>query len=71
MCTSDQEAIQTWIDKLVDLDEIRREGFDKNIIKKESIESTFDQSTRNTNFKVGEVVCNGVKNEKTLEITES
>ena len=37
-CTSNQEAFQARIDKLVELDEVRRMEFDKMVIKQESKE---------------------------------
>ena len=55
-CTSDQESMQAKIDKLVELDEKRREAFDKTVIEQERIKGTFDQSTWNEDFRVGDVV---------------
>ena len=63
-CISDQEAIQTSVDKLIELDERRREAFDKTIIEQERIKGTFDQSTRNEDFKVGDVVLLWDKNKE-------
>ena len=45
-CTSDQEAFQARIDKLVELDNIRRMAFDKSVIEQERVKGTFDQRTR-------------------------
>ena len=55
-CTSNQEAMQARIDKLVELDEKRREAFDKTMTEQERIKGTFDQSTRYDNFKIGDIV---------------
>ena len=41
-CTADQEAFQARIDKLVELDEVRRMEFDKTIIEQERVKGTFD-----------------------------
>ena len=55
-CASDQEAMQARLDRLVELDERRREAFDKTVIEQERIKGTFDQSTRNEDFKIADVV---------------
>ena len=48
--------MQARIDKFVELDKKRREAFDKTIIEQERIKGTFDQSTWNEDFRVGDVV---------------
>ena len=45
-CTSNQEAFQARIDKLVELGEVRRMAFDKSVIEQERVKGTFDQRTR-------------------------
>ena len=55
-CASDQEAMQARLDRLVELDERRRKAFDKIVIEQERIKGTFDQSTWNEYFKIGDVV---------------
>ena len=61
-CASDQESMQAKIDKLVELEEKRREPFDKTVIEQERIKGTFDQSTWNEDFKVGDMVLLWYKN---------
>ena len=63
-CASDQEAMQARLDRLVELDERRREAFDKTVIEQERIKGTFDQSTQNENFKIGDVVLLRDKNKE-------
>ena len=48
--------MQARIDKLVELDKKIREAFDKTVIEQERIKGTFDQSTQNEDFNVGDVV---------------
>ena len=55
-CTSDQEAFQARIDKLVELDEVRRMAFDKIAIEQERVKGTFDQRTRDVKFGIGDIV---------------
>ena len=55
-CTSNQQAMQAKIDKLVELDERRREAFHRTVTEQERIEGTFDQSTQYDNFKIGDIV---------------
>ena len=55
-CTSDQEAFQARIDKLVELDEVRRMAFDKIVIEQERVKETFDQRTRDVKFRIGDIV---------------
>ena len=55
-CTSDQEAFQARIDKLVELDEVRRMAFEKTIIEQERVKGTFDQRTRDVKFGIGDIV---------------
>ena len=40
-CTSDQEAFQARIDKLVELDEVRRMAFGKSVIEQERVKGLF------------------------------
>ena len=56
--------MQARLDKLVELDERRREAFDKTVIEQERIKGTFDQSTQNENFKIGDVVLLWDKNKE-------
>ena len=65
-CTSDQEAMQARIDKLVELDKRRREAFDRTVIEQERIKGTFNQRTRSEDFKVGDVVLLWDKNKAKL-----
>ena len=58
--------MQARIDKLVELDERRREVFDKTVVEQERIKGTFDQSTRNEVSKVGDVVFLWDKNKAKL-----
>ena len=55
-CTSDQEAFEARIDKLVELDEVRRVAFDKMVIEQEKVKGTFDQRTRNVKFGIGDII---------------
>ena len=55
-CTADQEAFQARIDKLVELDEVRRMAFDKIVIEQERVKETFDQRTRDVKFRIGDIV---------------
>lgn len=55
-CTSDTEAMQGRIDKLVELDEKRRSALDKMLIEQERVKGTFDQNTRGTTFGIGDIV---------------
>ena len=55
-CTSDQKAFQERIDKLVELDEVRRMAFDKIVIEQERVKGTFDQRTRDVKFRIGDIV---------------
>ena len=55
-CTSDQEAFQARINKLVELDEVRRMAFDKMVIEQERVKGTFDQRTRDVKFGIGDIV---------------
>ena len=52
------------VDKLVELDERRREAFDKMVVEKEMIKGTLDQSNRNEDFKVGDVILLWDKNKE-------
>ena len=56
--------MQSRVYKLVELDERRREAFDKTIIEQERIKGTFDQSTWNEEFKVGDIVLLWDKNKE-------
>ena len=60
-CTLDQEAFQARIDKLVELDEVRRMAFDKTIIEQERVKGTFAQRTRDVKFGIGDIVLLWVK----------
>ena len=55
-CTSNQEAFQARIDKLAELDEVRRMAFDKIVIEQERVKGTFDQRTRDVKFGIGDIV---------------
>ena len=59
--------MQARIDKLVELDEKRRESFDKVVIKQERTKGTFDQSNWNEYFKVGDVVLLWFKSKEKTE----
>ena len=58
--------MQLRIDKLVELDEIRREAFDKMIIEQERIKGTFDQKTKSVIFGVGDIILFWDKNREKL-----
>jgi hypothetical protein len=55
-CSSDQEALQARIDRLVELDETRREAWNKMVLEQERIKGTFDQKSRDVIFGVGDIV---------------
>ena len=61
-CASDQEVMQARVDKLIELDEKRREAFDKTIIEQERIKGTFNKNTWNYVFNIGDVVLLWDKN---------
>ena len=54
--TSDDESFQARIDKLVELDEVRRVAFDKMVIEQERVKGTFDQRTIDVKFGIGGIV---------------
>ena len=56
--------MQVRVDKLVEMDEKRREAFDKMVIEQEGIKGTFDQNTRNDVFNIGDVVLLWDKNKE-------
>ena len=55
-CSSDQEALQARIDRLVELDEKRREVWNKVVIEQERVKGTFDKRSRDVKFNVGDIV---------------
>jgi hypothetical protein len=63
-CSTEQEAMQARIDKLVELDENRREAWDKMVLEQERIKGTFDQRSRDINFGVGDIVLLWDKNKE-------
>ena len=66
-CSSDQEAMQAKIDKLVELDEMWRKAFYTMVIEQERTKRTFDQKTKDFHFEVGEIVLLWDKNKEKPE----
>ena len=56
--------MQVRIDKLVELDEIRRKAFDTMVIEQERTKGTSDQRTQNTKFEIGDIVLLWDKNKE-------
>ena len=55
-CSSDQEALQTRIDRLVELDEKRREAWNNVVMEQERVKGTFNKRSRDVKFNVGGIV---------------
>ena len=55
-CSSYQEALQARIDRLIELDEKRREAWNKVVIEQERLKGTFDKRSRDVKFNVGGIV---------------
>ena len=63
-CSSDQEALQAQIDRIVELDEKRREAWNKAMIEQERVKGTFDKRSRYVKFNNGNIVLLWDKNKE-------
>ena len=70
-CSSDQEALQARIDRLVELDKKRREAWNKAVIEQERVKGIFDKRSRDVKFNVGEIVLLWDKNKENQETMEN
>ena len=54
--STDQDAVQNRINRLIELDENRRKAYDQSYRNQEKIKRAFDKSTKQRGFKIGDTV---------------